>query len=73
MHQKLGHGAFSEVLKGVNLANNEFCVLKILKPVKIERQYREIKILQTLYGGPNIVKLYDILRDQKTQTPVFVY
>ena len=73
MLKKLGCGSYSEVFQGVNLSNNEPCVLKILKPIKIERHFREIKILQTLYGGPNIVKLYDVLRDQNTQTPVFVY
>ena len=48
-------------------------MLKILKPIKIERHFKEIKVLQTLYGGPNIIKLFDVIRDSKTQTPVFVY
>jgi len=47
--------------------------LKVLKPVKVEKIYREIKILQTLYGGPNIVNLCDILRDPISKTPVFIY
>ena len=55
------------------MANNQKCILKILKPVKVEKIYREIKILQTLFGGPNIVKLYDILRDQISKTPCFIY
>lgn len=29
---KLGRGRYSEVFKGVNLLNNESCVIKILKP-----------------------------------------
>jgi casein kinase II subunit alpha len=29
---KLGRGRYSEVFKGVNLLNNETCVVKILKP-----------------------------------------
>lgn len=41
--------------------------------MKIEKIYREIKILQTLFGGPNIVKLYDILRDDISKTPTFIY
>ena len=32
---KLGRGRYSEVFKGVNLLNNESCVVKILKPGKI--------------------------------------
>lgn len=63
IQQKLGRGKYSEVFQGVNIGNNEPCVIKILKPVRTEKIYRETKILQTLYGGPNIVKLYDVLRD----------
>ena len=29
--------------------------------------------MQTLYGGPNVVKLYDILRDPATKTPALVF
>jgi casein kinase II subunit alpha len=47
----------------VNISNNQPCVIKILKPVRTEKIYRETKILHTLYGGPNIVKIYDVLRD----------
>lgn len=72
-YQKLGRGKYSEVFEGANLNNNEKCVIKILKPVRIEKQYREVKILQTLYGGPNVVKLYDILRDPATKTPALVF
>jgi len=38
--------------------------------VKIKR---EIKILQNLCGGPNIVKLLDIVRDQQSKTPSLVF
>lgn len=31
---KLGRGRYSEVFKGVNLLNNDSCVVKILKPGK---------------------------------------
>lgn len=34
---------------------------------------REIKILQNLCGGPNIVKLYDIVRDQHSKTPSLIF
>lgn len=39
---KLGRGRYSEVFKGVNLLNNEHCVIKILKPVKRAKIKREI-------------------------------
>jgi len=72
-YHKLGRGKYSEVYEGCNLINNEKCVIKILKPVRIEKQYREVKILQTLYGGPSIVKLVDILRDSVSKTPALVF
>jgi casein kinase II subunit alpha len=34
---------------------------------------REIKILQNLFGGPNIVKLLNIVRDQQSKTPSLVF
>ena len=43
------------------------CVIKILKPVKKKKIRREIKILQNLCGGPNIIKLLDIVRDPQVQ------
>lgn len=70
---KLGRGKYSEVYEGVNLRNNQKCVVKILKPVRTEKIYREIKILQTLFGGPNIVKLYDVIRDADSKTPSLIY
>ncbi len=42
---KLGRGKYSEVFEGANIRNNQKCVLKILKPVRKEKIYREIKIL----------------------------
>ena len=72
-HHKLGRGKYSEVYQGCNSLNNQKCIIKVLKPVKIETIFREIKILQTLFGGPHIIKLYDILRDDISKTPCFVY
>jgi casein kinase II subunit alpha len=70
---KLGRGKYSEVFEGCNIRNNQKCVVKILKPVRTEKIYREIKILQTLFGGPNIVRLYDVVRDPGSKTPSLIY
>ena len=43
--QKLGRGKYSEVYQGCSVGNNEKCVIKILKPVRTEKIYRETKIL----------------------------
>ena len=52
--RKVGRGKYSEVFEGVNVVNDERCVIKILKPVKKKKIRREIKILQNLCGGPNV-------------------
>ncbi|KAK4774426.1 hypothetical protein SAY86_009361 [Trapa natans] len=66
--RKVGRGKYSEVFEGVHCTDNEKCIVKILKPIK-----REIKILQNLCGGPNIVKLLDIVRDQQSKTPSLIF
>ncbi|KAL6013152.1 Activated CDC42 kinase 1 [Asimina triloba] len=71
--RKVGRGKYSEVFEGINATNNERCIIKILKPVKKKKIKREIKILQNLCGGPNIVKLLDIVRDQHSKTPSLIF
>ena len=72
--RKIGRGKYSEVFDGVNVANgNERCVVKILKPVKKKKIKREIKILQNLCGGPNIITLLDVVRDPQSKTPSLVF
>jgi len=73
--RKLGRGKYSEVFAGVNVTNDQPVVIKILKPVKKKKIKREIKILQNLRGGPNIVTLYDTVKDpvSKTCSLVFEY
>ena len=61
-----GRGKYSEVFEGVNVVNYQKCVIKVLKPVKKKKIKREIKILQNLSGGPNIVGLLDVVRDSQS-------
>ncbi|KAL9461279.1 hypothetical protein AB3S75_004306 [Citrus x aurantiifolia] len=71
--RKVGRGKYSEVFEGINVNTNERCIIKILKPVKKKKIKREIKILQNLCGGPNVVKLLDIVRDQHSKTPSLIF
>ncbi|KAH0875805.1 hypothetical protein HID58_073167 [Brassica napus] len=66
-------GKYSEVFEGINMNSNEKCIIKILKLVKKRKIRREIKILQNLCGGPNIVKLLDVVRDQHSKTPSLIF
>nr|VDC62303.1 unnamed protein product [Brassica rapa] len=72
--RKVGRGKYSEVFEGFNVNTKEKCIIKILKPVKKKKIRREIKILQNLCGGPNIVKLFDVVRDQQhSKTPILIF
>ena len=71
--RKIGRGKYSEVFEGINILNNEKCVIKVLKPVKKKKIKREIKILQNLTGGPNIIELLDIVRDPQSKTPSLIF
>jgi len=71
--RKIGRGKYSEVFDGINVVSGERCVVKILKPVKKKKIKREIKILQNLSGGPNIIQLLDIVRDPYSKTPCLIF
>lgn len=49
------------------------CVIKILKPVKKKKIKREIKILQNLTGGSNIIRLQAVVKDPVSRTPALVF
>lgn len=70
---KVGRGKYSEVFQGLNIVNNQRCVIKVLKPVKIKKIYREVKILQNLTGGPNVIALLDIVRDAHSKIPALIF
>lgn len=67
----IGRGKYSEVFEGINNINYQKCVIKVLKPVKKKKIKREIKILQNLSGGPNIVALLDVVRDNQVSGPIW--
>lgn len=70
---KIGRGKYSEVFQGINVLNDEPCVIKVLKPVKLKKIYREVKILQNLTGGPNVVALLDVVRDEQSKIPALIF
>eukprot|EP01083_Nonionella_stella_P062992 163740_1 len=61
--RKIGRGKYSEVFEGIDTRTNKLVIIKILKPVKRKKIMREIKILQNLAGGKNIVRLVDTCKD----------
>eukprot|EP01039_Chlorochromonas_danica_P000519 gene516-558_t len=71
--KKIGRGKYSEVFSGINVTNNAKCVIKILKPVKKKKIKREIKILENLRGGTNIIQLLDVVLDPVSKTPALIF
>lgn len=72
--RKLGRGKYSEVFEGINVSSdNSKCVIKILKPVKKKKIKREIKILENLRGGPNIINLLAVVKDPISRTPSLIF
>ena len=70
--KKIGRGKYSEVFEGINTTNDQRVVIKVLKPVKKKKINREIKILQNLKNGPNILKLIDIVKDPSSKSPCII-
>lgn len=71
--EQVGKGKYGEVFLGVEVCTNREVVIKIMRPVKEQRLRREIKILQLMSGGPNIIKLLEVVRDADTKTPSFIF
>jgi len=71
--RKIGRGKYSEVFEGINSVTLQPCVVKILKPVKKSKIQREIKILQNVCAGPNIITLLDCVQDPLSKTPSLIF
>jgi casein kinase II subunit alpha len=71
--RKLGRGKYSEVFEGVCTPSTEKCVIKVLKPVKKKKIKREIKILENLRNGTNIINLLAVVKDPVSRTPALIF
>ena len=47
--------------------------MKTLKPVKKKKIKREIKILENLRGGTNIITLLGVVKDPVSRTPALIF
>ncbi|EDV25991.1 uncharacterized protein TRIADDRAFT_50201 [Trichoplax adhaerens] len=71
--RKLGRGKYSEVFEGIDIRDNSKTVVKVLKPVKKKKIKREIKILENLRGGTNIITLRATVKDPMSRTPALIF
>lgn len=60
------------MFEGTDSRNEKKIVMKILKPVKKRKIKREIRILQILRGGTNIIDISDVVRDPELKIPTLV-
>ena len=67
MVERIGRGKFSTVFLGRTVSGQP-CVLKVLKPVSLSKINKEIKILEELKGGPNVIQFYDVVFDSESQS-----
>ncbi|ROT42211.1 kinase-like protein [Sodiomyces alkalinus F11] len=71
--RKLGRGRSSEVFEGIRLVDYQRCAIKSLKPAEKTKVVNEIKMLQTLRGGPNIIQLWDVVVDPRSNTTSLIF
>lgn len=50
--RKVGRGKYSEVFEGINTANNQKCIIKILKPVK-KKKARGCEAVPAVHQPPS--------------------
>ncbi|CAL6104180.1 Kinase [Hexamita inflata] len=70
--EKLGYGKYSDVFKGYDRDDPVPIVIKVLKPVRMAKVYREVKILTDLLGGPFVMKLKDVVSVKNSDYPAFI-
>lgn len=69
---RIGWGKFADVFQGIDSKTDKDVAIKILKPVQKNKIRREVKIMQILNNGPNIITFIDIVWDPATKTPAIV-
>ena len=69
---RIGGGKYGEVFRGIDIIRNQDVALKILKPIKVEKIQREVRILEAVKGLPNILQLHEICLEFGSKTPVIV-
>ena len=73
VNAKIGRGRYSEVYSGIEKYTNEKVVIKILKPININKIKREAVILQYLNKCPNSVHLLDITKGESIDIYCLIY
>ncbi|KAH0794147.1 CMGC family protein kinase [Histomonas meleagridis] len=67
----IGSGKYSDVFIGYK--GDDMVAMKVMKPVRSQKYNREAKILLNINGGPNIVRLFDIVQNPSTRQFTFIF
>lgn len=62
IHHQIGHGHFGDVFLATDEVTGESLVVKVLHPVKRDKIKREVRFLELLKGGVNIVGLRSCIK-----------
>eukprot|EP01024_Parvocaulis_polyphysoides_P045750 TRINITY_DN42879_c0_g1_i3.p1 TRINITY_DN42879_c0_g1~~TRINITY_DN42879_c0_g1_i3.p1 ORF type:complete len:537 (-),score=67.44 TRINITY_DN42879_c0_g1_i3:314-1924(-) len=68
-NKQLGKGSFGVIKECIKRSTGEVCACKMIAKSKLKHKeavgdvIREVKILRTLNGRPNVVKLHDVFED----------
>lgn len=73
MSHLVGQGTYGEVFEGVRKGTSSKCAIKRFKHCCAPRLEREIKVLELLHGGPNIIELLEVLQDGDHDVPCLVF
>ncbi|VUC28478.1 unnamed protein product [Clonostachys rosea] len=68
-----GYGRYSDVFEGVNVQTALRCAIKSLKTTRDDHIRREIKVLEALRGGVNIITLLDIVTGDQDRPTSLVF
>ncbi|EGR46199.1 casein kinase II, alpha subunit [Trichoderma reesei QM6a] len=69
----MGSGKHADIFKAFRVLDLKSCIIRPAKQVGRPGIEQEIKILLSLKGGPNILELEDIVRDDQMGTPSLVF
>lgn len=66
--RKVGQGKYGNVFEGIDITNNEHRIIKVLKPIKLNKIRREVSVLEKMKDCPFVSPLYDIIKNNDTDT-----